>query len=257
MPRLRRKPMPTYLYNRFGIQAEVEVTKDKVGNFLKSLVDDSGKRKGDSGDLMLQCWPAPLGLDQLLLHAPQMLPAIKTLWWLLLAPQNLVQRLPSSTLQQTAFNCPYWLARKMWKSAVQTGLDRQWEQCSEERRSGELVPGNRYAYVCMWYPVPTAGPCLSCPQLPSFYMSSLLLCNVTMEDSCNNTWACPCCFAERLLYKFSTNHNHLWRFFFHWEIQTQTFGRKTHSSFPYREAESLNGHIGQRNINHFSAPEDG
>lgn len=45
----------TYLYNRFGIQAEVEVTKDKVGNFLKSLVDDSGKRKGDSGDLKLQC----------------------------------------------------------------------------------------------------------------------------------------------------------------------------------------------------------
>lgn len=48
MAKLRGKPMLTYLYNRLGIQAEVEITEDKVGNFFKSLVDDSGRRNGDS-----------------------------------------------------------------------------------------------------------------------------------------------------------------------------------------------------------------
>lgn len=177
MPRLRRKPMPTYLYNRFGIQAEVEVTKDKVGNFLKSLVDDSGKRKGDRGDLMLQCW---------LLHAPQMLPAIKTLWWLLLALQNLVQRLPSSTLQQRAFNCPYWLARKIWKLAVQTGLDRHLVRTAFRRNKKWRACPREQVCLCLH-----VGPCAhsrTLPQLP--------------------TW------AERLLCKFSTNHNHFMKIFF-------------------------------------------
>lgn len=38
-----------YLYDGLGIQAEVEITKDKVGNFLESLVDDSRRKKGHRG----------------------------------------------------------------------------------------------------------------------------------------------------------------------------------------------------------------
>lgn len=36
-----------YLHHGLGIQSEVEVTEDKVGHFLESLVNNPGRREGD------------------------------------------------------------------------------------------------------------------------------------------------------------------------------------------------------------------
>lgn len=53
-----------YLHHGLGIQPEVEISKHKVGHFLESLVDDSGRREGDHvtatpGDQLLHQAPLP------------------------------------------------------------------------------------------------------------------------------------------------------------------------------------------------------
>lgn len=182
MAKLRRKPMLTYLYNRLGIQAEVEITEDKVGNFFKSLVNDSGRRNGDSShwccnaDQPDRAWDSyATTLPNASCHKettivscilkPSKKATISTLkpnsHQLFLAGQEDVE---ISSTNRTRYSV---------RSAFRRSRRKWWRAC----------PREQVCDICMWDPMATAGPCLTCPQLPFLYIMSSLSAAVATTHS--------------------------------------------------------------------------